>query len=272
MTETNQKSVAVVTTTIGRNTLEKAIISIQNQTYPCTHYIFVDGKAHWEKVKHLEEKYPNVIFTFLPMNTGGENNIGNGAIHAILPYLLKEEIFCFLDDDNWHDPNHVEYLVNLIHKHNLDYAYSLRWFYTDNYEMLCEDNNNSIGFWNIKVGVPFSNEKFSGIVNNNSEPLIDTNSYAITRKISFKLAEQWYSGASNDKAVFKQLKAINARGGFTGKRTTHYKLEPIFNKQTFTKQNIYFTVKQQSLKVAEAGYTFTQPALFIDGQIQFLIP
>lgn len=220
------KTVAVITTTIGRETLEKSIISIQNQTYPCKHYVFVDGKQYWHKVKHLEEKYPDVIFTFLPMNTGGENNIGNGAIHAILPYLLKEDIFCFLDDDNWHDPEHVEHLANFISQHNLDYAYSLRRLYTEDYEYLCDDNIESLGFWFYEFDeiLPQSDGEALTFSNKGNANLIDTNCYGLTRNIAFQLSEAWYSGTGNDKTVFRTLLKLNARGGVTGKRTANYKL------------------------------------------------
>ncbi|HHF4949445.1 TPA: hypothetical protein ACPO3J_000702 [Haemophilus influenzae] len=42
-TNQNNKTVAVVTSTIGRPELSLAIKSVQNQTYPCKHYVFVDG-------------------------------------------------------------------------------------------------------------------------------------------------------------------------------------------------------------------------------------
>lgn len=238
-------SVAVITTTIGSDELEKAISSIKAQTYPCTHYVFVDGKEHWHKVKPLEAKYPNVIFTFFPMNTGGKNNIGNGAIHAILPYLLQEDIFCFLDDDNWHYPDYIEHLVNLIEQYELDYAYSLRHLYDRNYRYLCEDNSNSLGFWSIQVSVPFQNGELAYDMSNNLDWLIDTNSYAITRNTAFQLSEQWYSGISNDRAVFAKLKAIGACGGFTGKRTTHYKLIPIFDQQVLNEAGAYDIIIKQ---------------------------
>ena len=43
MNKQNSKTVAVVTSTIGRPELALAIKSVQNQTYPCKHYVFVDG-------------------------------------------------------------------------------------------------------------------------------------------------------------------------------------------------------------------------------------
>lgn len=57
---TNQpdgKTVAVVTSTIGRPELSLSIKSVQNQTYPCKHYIFVDGNIFWDKAKSIFIEY-----------------------------------------------------------------------------------------------------------------------------------------------------------------------------------------------------------------------
>lgn len=264
-----KKTVAVVTTTIGRAELEKSILSIQEQTYPCQHYVFVDGKQHWDKVKHLEEKYSNVIFTFLPMNTGGKDDIGNGAIHAILPYLLQEDIFCFLDDDNWHDPKHIEYLVKMIETYQLDYAYSLRRMYDNNYNFLFEDNYNSLGFWSIQMNTYFKGKNFEGYLKNNSDLLIDTNSYALTREISFKLASQWYSGISNDRAVFKELLRLNAKGGFTAKVTTNYKYMTSFPSNiNMTNEEGYQLARQYHDEAKSVENAWSKPAIYIDGKLQ----
>ena len=64
VSQSEYRNVAVITTTIGRKTLEKAILSVRSQTYPCKHYVFVDGKQYWANVEPLLKKYPEVIFTF----------------------------------------------------------------------------------------------------------------------------------------------------------------------------------------------------------------
>lgn len=251
--ELHMKSrVAVVTTTVGRNTLEQAIRSIQQQTYPCQHYIFIDGKQFWEQVKaqELEQRYPDVTFVFLPMNTGGKDHVGNGAIHAIAPYLLQEEIICFLDDDNWHSPDHVEHLVRLIEQCGLDYAYSLRKLYDSQYQYICDDNIESLGFWSFT-----------------HDYLIDTNSYALTRKIAFQVAEQWHSGIINDRNVFKKLIELKAKGGCTGKRTTHYKFN-MENNPHYSEQELIALLRAQNQHVeTHVNMAWLTPTLLIDGQL-----
>lgn len=56
-TNQNNKTVAVVTSTIGRPELSLAIKSVQNQTYPCKHYVFIDGKIFWDKAKSIFIEY-----------------------------------------------------------------------------------------------------------------------------------------------------------------------------------------------------------------------
>ncbi len=73
--QTNQLTVAVITATIGRDELERTIESIKNQSYPCKHYIFVDGEDFRYKAKTILDKYPDVIPIYLPMNTGKKSNV-----------------------------------------------------------------------------------------------------------------------------------------------------------------------------------------------------
>ena len=103
----NNPSVAIVTSTIGRQELSRTIESVKNQTYPCKHYIFVDGEQFENKVREITAPYADLIITYLPMNTGA-NGWVNSSINTIAPYLIKEDIICYLDDDNWYEPNHIE--------------------------------------------------------------------------------------------------------------------------------------------------------------------
>ena len=38
------KTAAVITVTKGRKELERCLISVSNQSYPCTHYVLCDGE------------------------------------------------------------------------------------------------------------------------------------------------------------------------------------------------------------------------------------
>ncbi|VEI46842.1 glycosyltransferase [Actinobacillus equuli] len=86
-------SVAIITSTIGRPHLERAILSVQQQSYTnCKHYVFVDGEQFFTNAKTIVEKYPHVVVTYLPMNTGA-NGWTNSSINAIAPFWLKKISF-----------------------------------------------------------------------------------------------------------------------------------------------------------------------------------
>jgi glycosyltransferase involved in cell wall biosynthesis len=104
--------VAVVTPTIGSDYLEKCVKSIQNQTYEnLTHYIFIDGLEHDKKVQEIIKNY-DVSQVLL------EENVGKGwyghRVYAACSYLVNADVICYLDEDNWFEPNHVETLVEKI--------------------------------------------------------------------------------------------------------------------------------------------------------------
>jgi len=117
------KTVAVITSTIGRSHLERAILSVQKQTYPCKHYVFVDGEQFAKDAKQILDKYPHVIATYLPMNTGA-NGWTNSSINAIAPFLVKEDVICYLDDDNWYEANHVENSLKVLNETGADYVFA----------------------------------------------------------------------------------------------------------------------------------------------------
>ena len=92
MNKQNSKTVAVVTSTIGRPELALAIESVQNQTYPCKHYVFVDGNIFWDKAKSILEQFPDVIPICLPMNTGKTESLTEPLMLLQL-FLLKKTLF-----------------------------------------------------------------------------------------------------------------------------------------------------------------------------------
>ncbi|WLF83411.1 hypothetical protein [Moraxella sp. ZY210820] len=60
----------------------------------------------------MVQPYSNIEVIYLPMNTGGTSKkLLNSAINSAATFLVEEDIICYLDDDNWYDLHHVEYLV-----------------------------------------------------------------------------------------------------------------------------------------------------------------
>ena len=231
MNKQNSKTVAVVTSTIGRPELALAIKSVQNQTYPCKHYVFVDGNIFWDKAKSILEQFPDVIPIYLPMNTG-KNGILNGAINAAAAFLVEEDIICYLDDDNQLREDHVESLVKVIEQ-GADFAYSLRAFYDLNHQFICNDDFESLGNWTKEIHF-FSDIKINNIqqsihliFNTNGEH-IDTNCYAVPREIAQKVAHSWYIPYFGDRTFFSVINALDLKGETSGKYTVKYTVD--FNK------------------------------------------
>ena len=231
MNKQNSKTVAVVTSTIGRPELALAIESVQNQTYLCKHYVFVDGNIFWDKAKSILEQFPDVIPICLPMNTG-KNGILNGAINAAAAFLVEEDIICYLDNDNQLREDHVESLVKVIEQ-GADFAYSLRAFYDLNHQFICNDDFESLGNWTKEIHF-FSDIKINNIqqsihliFNTNGEH-IDTNCYAVPREIAQKVAHSWYIPYFGDRTFFSAINALDLKGETSGKYTVKYTVD--FNK------------------------------------------
>lgn len=233
----SHSTVAVITSTIGRPTLIRTIKSIQNQSVPCKHYVFVDGGGETDFLNQVMQDYPEVAFVYLPVNTGA-NGVKNSMINAVAPYLVKEDIVCFLDDDNWVDARHVEYFLHAFEQYpQAQYAYHLRYMVNDAGRVLCEDNAESLGFWHVnRVSVAFEmifeTGERHGVcsdVDFHRQGLIDVNCYAIKTDLARRLAYVWTheNGLANDKAITQCLIENQEIGICTGKRTVYYVCDPL---------------------------------------------
>lgn len=225
---TQKKSVAVITSTIGRPELKRAIESVKNQTYPCKHYIFVDGAQFAESAKAIIEQYDNLVVTYLPMNTGA-NGWVDSSINAIAPYLIKEDILCYVDDDNWYEPNHIQSIIETFEKYpDADFVYALRNFIDLNGKFICNDNFESLGIWDNKVLelYPFNLKVENNIYHLQLNPFpqyhIDTNCYAFKNHIAVQLAPTWFSGIYNDKSVLKKIIDLQLRCACTKQYSVNY--------------------------------------------------
>ena len=217
-----------MTSTIGRPELALAIKSVQNQTYPCKHYVFIDGNIFWDKAKSILEQFPDVIPIYLPMNTG-KNGILNGAINAAAAFLVEEDIICYLDDDNQLREDHVESLVNVIEQ-GADFAYSLRAFYDSNHQFICRDDYESLGNWKPKENVLVrfimeNGQQIGCFINNKTKKHIDTNCYAIPREIAQKTVHAWYTPFLGDQKFFSALNQSELKGQTSGKYTVKYTVD-----------------------------------------------
>jgi glycosyltransferase involved in cell wall biosynthesis len=186
--------------------------SVQNQTYEnLTHYIFVDGDEYTEKVLDVTTRNSekrNVKAVYL------EENIGKGwyghRVYAACGYLVNADLICYLDEDNWFEPHHVEKLVERIKKGS-DWAYSLRNIYDKEGNFVCEDNCESLGQWPIY----FNRDAFH----------IDTSSFMVKADIARKLGTAWYAQWGADRQFFNALKQYFPNFSCSKEYSLNYRLD-----------------------------------------------
>lgn len=224
-------TVAVITSSIGRASLLDTINCIKQQSYPCRHYIFVDGEKHHRAVKKMVKDHPEIVVTYLPVSTGA-TGMCNSIINAIAPFIATEDIICYVDDDNTVTPDHVETFVNAFLTNDIHYAYSLRYLHSAEDDFYIPDNLESLGFWTlgkehvITVDFELKDKKYTSTVvqTSNRTALIDTNCYAFSRNLAQQLANTWMiNGKHNDQNITQALlNSPNLTGFCTGKRTVNY--------------------------------------------------
>ncbi|WP_198034378.1 glycosyltransferase family A protein [Dyadobacter tibetensis] len=205
-------TVTIITPTTGSKHLKKAVESIQNQNYKdILHLIVVDGEHNWNNVQKTINQLnaPNVKVIILPYNTG-KNGMNGHRIYASMPYLINSEYIGFLDEDNWYEANHLETLIELITKFNLDWSYSMRNIFTEDGDFVIGDNCESIGDYK-----PISNQN----------KLIDTNCYLIKRNELLKSTQYWYHPLKADRYFFHHLKKNSPSFRSTKKFTVNYRLK-----------------------------------------------
>jgi len=231
----SDKSVTVITPTIGSADLVDAIISVKNQDYdgPIDHLVVVDGQQFAPEVERIIEKSGvNPTVLVLPYNTGSDGWNGH-RIYASIPSLVNTKYVAFLDQDNWYKPNHVSSLVEILEKNdNIELAFSLRSIYEKDKTYVTDDNCESLGLW------PVWN---SG----NSNFLIDTNSFLFKTDFIQKTGSSWLKKYNADAYYTKFLRAnfLN-KYATSGLYTSCYRLDGNKNsvkKEFFLLGNFFFS-------------------------------
>lgn len=200
-------SVAVVTSTIGRDTLHKTIESVQQQTCHAKHYVFVHGKEFWDTSKKILDKYTDVEAIYLP-NNNGNNNYGMAAVYALAPFVINETIMFYLDDDNWFERQHIKKLSAFIHNNNLGWAYSLRRIVDNDGNYICDDDCESLGYF----------------PNAENEQLVDNSCYAVTTSLARLISYKWYYPICSDRNFLQGLLSTKVKCGCIGEATSNYRL------------------------------------------------
>lgn len=186
--------VAVVTPTIGSPVLKDCLQSVQKQTYKnLTHYVFVDGEQYFGNSyltinENCSEKEIKTISL--------QENVGKGwyghRVYSACSFLVNADIICYLDEDNWFEPNHVEKLVETMQSQNYDWVYSLRKIHDKDGSFICNDNCESLGKWPVYV--------------NDQVYHIDTSCFAVKTEVATKIGHAWYGQWGADRQFFYALR------------------------------------------------------------------
>ena len=196
--------VMVITPTTGKDTVNRAMESVQDQTVPTEHLIVEDGKL---TNMHIFENEMRKKIT-LPENVGANGWYGH-RVYAAMPLMVNADYILFLDEDNWFEPNHVESMIEKIKSKDLMWSYSLRKICDEDGNYICDDECESLGRWPV-----FYDHTLN---------FVDTNCYCFKREYLVHVAHHFYGQWGQDrpfyKAVSKQLPAF----GCTGEATVNYR-------------------------------------------------
>ncbi len=181
-----EPTVTVITPTLGKHhILYDAVCSVGAQDYKnVKHLLVYDGKNESGII------YNGVDVCTLPYNTGGDGFYGH-RIFAAFSHLINTDFVCFLDEDNWFEPNHVSSLVQSFDT-SIAFAHSLRKIYTLQKEFVCEDNCEALGEHHV-----FHSE---------SQHLVDTSSYMFRTQFLRQAGHLWDHGWGADRRFFHAVK------------------------------------------------------------------
>ena len=235
--------VAVVTPTIASEHLAKCIDSVDKQTYEdIVHYIFIDGCQYEPKAREILVGSSKTRMIEL------EENVGKGwyghRVYAACSFLVNADVICYLDEDNFFEPNHIETVVKKLQEGN-DWVYSLRNIHDKEGKFLCEDNCESLGKWPVYF--------------NSEVHHIDTSCFAVRRDVAVRIGHAWYGQWGADRQFFGALKNHFPKYSCTNQYTTNYRLdgnENSVNEEFFIEGNKINSEKYQGNFPWKSGKQF----------------
>ncbi len=168
--------VTVVTPTTGNPSVFRAIQSVADQSYkPIQHLVVIDNPEAPAEIKAAIREY-NVDVIELPYATGNDRFLGHRIIGASI-FLGKGDFFCFLDEDNWFDTNHVASLLDVI-RGGSTWAFSFRKIVDREGNFICSDDCESLGKWPSVLGP--------------RDYVIDNNCYFLPRMVAVISSPTWF--------------------------------------------------------------------------------
>lgn len=197
----------VIIPTTGTATLRQAVISVLSQTIPTQCYVVVDGQENYDNTSSILTEFDKKInIAYIPENVGARGFYGH-RVYAAFTHLVNSEYVCYLDQDNWLEPNHVESCVSTIEQNQLQWAYSLRNIYSDD-RFVCTDDCESLGRYPSYHGIHH----------------IDTSAYCVRTELVLQFASVWHGGWGQDRVWYDVLKNMLPDYDCTGKYTVNYRV------------------------------------------------
>jgi hypothetical protein len=174
--------------------------------------VVANGPKYHSGAREVLKNYPDVTAFYLPQETGDYGAGGSMAdVFAGMSFLTRADWVFFLDDDNFYDPNHVASVMDLVERHDLQWAYSLRKYVSLEGKFICEDNWCSLGHWPCLA--------------DSKSHLVDNSCYAVSLDLAKRCSLAWTKAPYiGDRFFFKALHETNTKAGCTGLYTANYRV------------------------------------------------
>ena len=204
--------VTVVTPTTGDIRVLRAIESVAAQTHkPIQHLVVIDNPDVPSEIKAAIRRY-NVDVIELPYATGTDRFNGH-RIYGASTFLGNGDFFCFLDEDNWFDVDHVASLVEVISLGFL-WAFSFRKIVDREGNFICNDDCESLGKWPSVIS--------------ERDYHIDTSCYFLPQTIAVQSSPIWFRRArqlhSADRALVSFLRSRNLDYNTSSRYSLNYSI------------------------------------------------
>jgi glycosyltransferase involved in cell wall biosynthesis len=168
--------VTVVTPTTGDRRVLRAVESVAAQSHGnIQHLVVIDNPGAPAEIKAAIRQH-KVDVIELPYATGQDRFQGH-RIYGASAFLGKGDYFCFLDEDNWFDADHVASLVEVV-KRGFAWAFSFRKIMDREGNFICNDDCESLGKWPSILG--------------DHDYLVDTSCYLLPRTIAVQSSPIWF--------------------------------------------------------------------------------
>lgn len=242
---TSNPLVTVVTATTGNPCVLRALESVAAQTYrPIQHLVVLDNPEASAEIKAAIRGH-NVDVIELPYATGTDRFNGH-RIYGASTFLGKGDFFCFLDEDNWFDADHVAALLEVVSR-GFAWAFSLRKIVDRDGNFICNDDCESLGKWPSVLG--------------ENDFHVDTGCYFLPRRLAVQASPLWFRRARQpnvvpaDRSIVTFLRGRQLDYETSGRYSLNYRVE---NTARSVRREFFLTGNQQMLQKHQGRLPWTE--------------